>query len=527
MASDGSPSRDTPEKQKRKKKQKQRVEDDEEGRSSDGAEVRLDDDDDDDADEEKRLEKFAEEDIQRLTAAGHAALQSGDNHAAVKHFRSAYSYASKLGTRRVSKTCALNLGAAYVEAGNAEKGLRVLQRQGSSGRVADLQFNLGTALEALADAMEFEEAVRSLLRAGESYSSSGNPTEAALALRDAGKVMLQCGRDSSEEILNVLTNSLELSMRITHSETRGRILNTLGLLFSQMSLSSEAVECFQQALPLLSGNTQTLAVVLQNLGATHNTLGEFQKALSYHKEAAQLYGSLGRRAAQGRCFSNLGFALMELAEIEEARESYTHSLLAFKDSVCEALGAIRLQMREPEKAVVHFQEALGLLSRCQDVSSSVQERLVNKLSEALQHKLILQQRKAVAQRRHSQRLPGAAMRRPDVLIGRREMMNSGGNTHDRNQVSTEFHSEEPEKEDYSNTLPEANRNLNNTHDETDTGQQVISSQPENGPGEPSVECGKQMNGTLPLVSGTVTPPPGRHKATPPQRTLKSRFCTVM
>lgn len=43
-------------------------------------------------------------------------------------------------------------------------------------------------------------------------------------------------------------------------------------------------------------------------------------------------GSQGSRGAQGRCFSNLGFALVELGELEEAWESYTHAQQAFRDT---------------------------------------------------------------------------------------------------------------------------------------------------------------------------------------------------
>ncbi len=72
MASDGSPVRDA-----REKKQKQKAE----RSGTDGADVE---------------ETDAHLEIQRLTAAGHAALQSGDNNTALQSFRTALKTAAKV-----------------------------------------------------------------------------------------------------------------------------------------------------------------------------------------------------------------------------------------------------------------------------------------------------------------------------------------------------------------------------------------------------------------------------------------------
>ncbi|KAL1258528.1 hypothetical protein QQF64_009105 [Cirrhinus molitorella] len=351
MASDGSPVRDAREKQKKKKKKKA------DRSGTDRADVE---------------ETDVQLEIERLTAAGHAALQSGNNNAALQSFRSALKAATKLREKRLQRTCAFNLGAAYVEAGEPQKGLDVLSRTqpGERGeRIADLQYNLATAHEALGDRTqaaqhylqaaqlyrsqgdagaegdtcvrlahchllrkEWDEAAASFQRAAESYKVVGNASAAALALKDAGKHMLQSGRSSSDDIISVLTDSLEMSSGISDQQMLGKLLSDVGLSFSQMRLFSEASQCYEQALPLVSSKPHRQAVVLQNLGAVYNSLGQYQQSLRFHREAAALHGSLGSRGAQGRCFSNLGFALVELGELEDAWESYLHAQQAFRDT---------------------------------------------------------------------------------------------------------------------------------------------------------------------------------------------------
>ncbi|KAG9276666.1 tetratricopeptide repeat protein 24 isoform X1 [Astyanax mexicanus] len=589
MASDGSPSRDS--KKKKKKSSKK-------GKSEDAedAEVRVD--------------------IESLTACGHSALQRGDCAEALEYFKKAFKAAAKLKETKVQRACAFNLGAAYVEAGKPQKGLDFLSRAetGERGeRVADLQFNLAAAHETLENhsqasrhylqaaqlyrsqgdggsegdtclrlarchlrRKEWPEAVNSYLRAAESYKVAGKPASAAVALKDAGNHMVQCDGFSSDDVISVLTECLELSANITEQEALGKLYNAVGLSFSQLNLFPEAAECYGLALPLVQSTPRRRVVVLQNLGAVHNTLAQFQQALKYHREAAALHGSLGSRRAQGRCFCNLGYALTELGELEEAGESYLHAQQAFKDSddssgqwqACEGLAGIKMRMNEPEKAIVYYKQALAVLSKCKDVSSSVQESLVNKLSEALQVKLAVQQRvpmqrgpyprRAVQERMlHRQRVTDTTIVEESLEEQRRrEMLNSRRIENNSQEFNKEWRPKETygprkphgdmimpsritntEQPAYVNALPEANRNLNNTYEKPDVQHQnptpdshAFSQQ------EPKGEISRQKPDELrsePLLEESTEESPvnpeelAGEESTPLHRKIRSRFCTVM
>ncbi|XP_071400192.1 tetratricopeptide repeat protein 24-like, partial [Centroberyx affinis] len=342
---------------------------------------------------------------------------------------------------RVRRACSFNLGAAYVEAGKPQKGLDFLRRAQPgprADRVADLQFNLAVAHNALGRRQEaaayflqaaqlyrsqgggasegdacmemsrcyvklqdWTQAVQGFLRAGESYRVAAMLDSAAIALKEAGSHMVQSDQFSQDDITSVLTECLSLADSVTDPRILGELYLAVGVAYCRLRCFWEAVRCFQQALPPPapcpppSLPPALLADTLLNLGAALNSVGQFRPAVGYHRLAVGLYGSLGRRADQAQCFSNLAFACSQLGEEEEAEESFIHALQAFRDTedypsqcqVCEALADSYLKQKKLQKAAELYKQALSALSRCPDGSSSVQDRLVERLTAALQQRL--------------------------------------------------------------------------------------------------------------------------------------------
>ncbi|KAL2084581.1 hypothetical protein ACEWY4_020099 [Coilia grayii] len=562
-------------------------------------------------------------DIDRFTSAGHSALKRRDYVEAINCFKKAYKAATEIKETKAHRACAFNLGAAYVEAGEPQKGLEFLEKAQpgeKKDRVADLQYNLGVAHEALKDQAkasthyfqaaqlyrsqgdgssegdtcmklarchirmkDWSQAAQVFQRAAETYRVAGLLDSAALALKEASTLMLESGSFSSEDVIAMLSQCLELSVSITDQETLGKLYNELGLNFCQLKLFAEAAECYEQALPLVRPKPRRLAVVLQNLGAVQNTLGQYQQALDFHKEAAALHGSQGSRRAQGRCFSNLGFAHTQLGELEEAGESYLHALQAFKDTddymgqwqACEGLGEIRLQLRDPDKATVYYKQALGMLSKCKDSDGSVQERLVNKLSEALQLKLSLQQRGPALRRgnpdRNFYRPPrrvadgnggepsqGRPVRRDRLndhkaengfLVGA-AASSSGADKDQRPHGETVIlhtpanpHPAAPHttQQDYMSVLPEANRqghNCSDTNTHTDTDTHTLTPTPTHARTGTQTHTYQHTHrkthchththqSELPVAQGGAGDSANSGNAVPMLVRLKSRFCSIM
>ncbi|XP_052653482.1 tetratricopeptide repeat protein 24 isoform X1 [Harpia harpyja] len=246
--------------------------------------------------------------------------------------------------------------------------------------------------------------------------------------------MLQSRQFRATEIVGVLTQCRSLCESIPDPALRGKLYNDIGLGYSQLRIFSLAAESFEWALVLCSGELDRCreAALLQNLGAAHNTLRSFGTALGWHRRVAALHSALGNRRAQGQCFGNLAYACSRLGNHKAATENYLHALQAFRDSgdvqgqwqACEGLGVACVHLGDPQKAIRHYKEALTLLSHCQvrharespeagpsrasqgdcprdrptwlnphglsplqDTPRAAHERIVHKLTNAIQHQL--------------------------------------------------------------------------------------------------------------------------------------------
>ncbi|NWY53761.1 TTC24 protein, partial [Chionis minor] len=347
--------------------------------------------------------------VEGLTRAGQRALALGDARGALGCFRRALLLSGGTASPWLRRVCAFNLGAAYVESGKPQKGLKfLLQSQpparGSGEHLEDLYFNVGAAHEGIQDfpkALEYSgcaagrggvvqaggragtrvqmgccylgmrepaRAARCFLEAARSYAAAARPEAAAVALGRASGSMLQSRRFGAAEIAAVLARCRRLCDSIPDPALQGKLYNDIGLGYSQLRVFSLAADSFRQALALCSAQLDHRgeAVVLQNLGAAHNALRSFGTALGWHRRAAALHGALGNRRAQGQCFGNLAYACSRLRNHEAAAENYLHALQAFRDSgdvqgqwqACEGLGTACFHLGDPRKAVEHYKEAL-------------------------------------------------------------------------------------------------------------------------------------------------------------------------
>ena len=57
-----------------------------------------------------------------------------------------------------------------------------------------------------------------------------------------------------------------------------------------------------------------------NLGIAYCSLGDYQKAIKYHKKSLKIVKETGDRDGEGRAYGNLGYAYESLSDYQKAIE---------------------------------------------------------------------------------------------------------------------------------------------------------------------------------------------------------------
>jgi len=153
-------------------------------------------------------------------------------------------------------------------------------------------------------------------------------------------------------------------------EISGYLLNSLGILFFQLSSYKKAIEYHEQALVIAKemGDRRVVGTSLGNLGSAYSSLGQVEKAIEYYKQALAISQEIGDKQVEGTALGNLGLAYGNLGQVEKAIEYYKQALaisqeLGDKRLEGAALGNLGLAYRnlgQVEKAIEYHEQALAI-----------------------------------------------------------------------------------------------------------------------------------------------------------------------
>ncbi|XP_077330380.1 uncharacterized protein LOC143964479 [Lithobates pipiens] len=374
--------------------------------------------------------------IQTLCKEGKELMGKDDINKSLKLFKKAFILSSNLSNEDIRKKCLFNLGAAYICVGKPKKALKCLMKSRNHDKDeedGDLFFNIAAAydkmqeydkavkfyekainqysseeINSIADALiklgycfasveELSSAAHSFKLAGHSYLKNERMEDAAMAMREASKYMINSQAFSKTDVLQTLNMCVQSFKGISDKQTLGTLYNHVGLHYAELKCFSEAEKCFTESLNLCSGkqfSIRKMAVLLQNLGAVDNALYQYEKSLRSHAEAADMYGSLGERNEQGQCLCNLAFAYSQLKNFDMAEFYYLQALQAFVDAddprrqchVNEGLGATYFCLGNLDQAIHYYKKALTLSGGTKETSDTIRERILEKLTDAIEYK---------------------------------------------------------------------------------------------------------------------------------------------
>ena len=146
------------------------------------------------------------------------------------------------------------------------------------------------------------------------------------ALYGRGAVEISAG--NSQASLDYLNRAVSLTIEAGNDQEQARLLYALGVAYSQLSKSEEALRNYQNAFEIQHrlDEKHDLAMTLNGIAQIQDTMGKFADALKSFQEALRLRRELGDKAG-------IGDSLIDLAGFYEARGRNEESLTALKESL--------------------------------------------------------------------------------------------------------------------------------------------------------------------------------------------------
>jgi tetratricopeptide (TPR) repeat protein len=226
-----------------------------------------------------------------------------------------------------------------------------------------------------------------------------------ICLYQKATILYQLGNRESETI-QVADECLKLCTYV--GEIYSQTLNDLGVLYSQCRQVEKSQLCFERAIALMpslsdeetESGIKLKAVVLQNIGANFNCLGDYNNSIQSNKDAVRLYERVHDTNGCCQCYNNMAFAFSQLGDIESAKHNYSLALEAAKNScdadnevhALEGLSSVAFHQKRYDQCQNLLQTALVTVPRTK-ATDNIQRRLISKLTDGVRVQVSAQSHK--------------------------------------------------------------------------------------------------------------------------------------
>jgi tetratricopeptide (TPR) repeat protein len=140
---------------------------------------------------------------------------------------------------------------------------------------------------------------------------------------------------NNQEAVNYYEQALPITSEHGDRIAEGTVLNNLGRVWTQLGDAEKATYYLEKALPIrrelkdIDGETATL----NNLGMLADSLGDKQQALKYYRRADKICSEVKDKRIQANTYSNMGTILDALGRGDEALKYYERAF-----AICSRIG---------------------------------------------------------------------------------------------------------------------------------------------------------------------------------------------
>jgi len=132
----------------------------------------------------------------------------------------------------------------------------------------------------------------------------------------------------------LLQESLNIYDSLGNEKGRCRVLNSLGIAWSQNGSMDKSLMCFLKVIPYYTkqGMTKNLALVYMNIGLNYEKLKKHEQAISAGLKAKEIFASLNDEARLTDVTVNLGLSYQSMKRFDEAQACFEKALAFYETS---------------------------------------------------------------------------------------------------------------------------------------------------------------------------------------------------
>ena len=125
--------------------------------------------------------------------------------------------------------------------------------------------------------------------------------------------------DNSKEAINSYLNALTCFTKINDLLSEAKVYNNIGNLYLEVD-AKRTLYFYKKALPIAYkfSNNRFIALIYLNLGVAKFKLGDFYSALNYYNKSLELYSKLKETSFQVICKQDIGVTNFELKQYDKA-----------------------------------------------------------------------------------------------------------------------------------------------------------------------------------------------------------------
>ena len=235
----------------------------------------------------------------------------------------AIALAEKIGDRKGLALSLKNMGISYYSRDNKvaleywEKSLAAYKTNRDSAGIANLMSNIGAIYMNEGDDVNAAEYYMNALAIAEKINDK---LRIATVLNNMGSIYNH-REATSPKALEMYLRSLPLSEELKDKNSIGTTSANIGEIYLKKKQYDSAIYYFNKSLTALA-NTEKVAQPLNNLGAVYDSLGQYPRALEYHRQADSIGKKFQNIRYQIIALTGLGDVYLKVRDYQRSYEAY-------------------------------------------------------------------------------------------------------------------------------------------------------------------------------------------------------------